>query len=394
MTQDLYYTAQEAAQVLGVNVSTLYSYVSRGFIRTQKVPGVRVSRYWRSDILRFKQRRVNHVDEPKVIFGEDSSISLSTENDLFFRGQNAVTLANTLSFEAMVALLWQMPEKELFSNNAPTLPPDYAAVCGAIERVSPIDKVMMLAPLLEEANPKCFDLTPKAFYHSSAAALRWVASTIRSPHAPSEEPIHLVVAHSARQDDAVADVVRRLLVLSVDNEVDPVTLAVRAAANIGITPYRVIIAGLIAAEGRRGAYGRMQLATRFLDEIVGGANPSGAILSRLKSGEALPGFGRQRYGGRDPRALSMMKAFREQLGHLPEVERFLLAMEVATEATGQNPDFALTHLLVSRIVGLSGRDANLLRLARITGWIAHSVEQYAEHESVSQNSRYKGQLPT
>ena len=90
----------------------------------------------------------------------------------------------------------------------------------------------------------------------------------------------------------------------------------------------------------------------------------------------------------------MMRAFREQLGHLPEVERFLLAMEVATEATGQNPDFALTHLLVSRIVGLSGRDANLLRLARITGWIAHSVEQYAEHESVSQNSRYKGQLPT
>ena len=393
MAEDLYFSAKEAAAALEVSVPTLYCYVSRGFVRTHRTPGERASRYWRTDIEGFKRRRTLEGEALEAVIGGNSSITLRTETELFYRGLNAVELAETHSFEAVTAILWQRPEAELFGDNLPALPADYSTLREAFGNLGHVDLVVMLAPFMERANPNCFDFSPRAFCRASAAAIRWFASTVHQPFQITDRPIHLVLARTKREDDPLADILRRLLVLAADHEVDPTTLAVRALANTGVTPYRLIMTGLIASQGRRGTFGRMQSGARFLEEIWKSKNPDTVVLAYLRSGETLPGFGSKVYSDRDPRTLAMLRAFEERMAHVPSVKQFLRTVEIAKEATGLDPDFAVIFLVVSHLIGLNGREANILRLPRVAGWIAHSMEQFEEHALIRPHARYVGQLP-
>ncbi len=393
MSEDLYFSAKEAAAALDVSVSTLYCYVSRGFVRTHRTPGERASRYWRTDIEQFKRRRTLDGEALEAVIGGNSSITLRTDTNLFYRGLNAVTLAETCTFEAVTAILWERSEVELFGNNLPVLPADYLVLRDTLSTLGHVDAVVMLAPFMEQANANCFDFSPRAFCRASAAAVRWFAATVHEPFTISERPIHLVLAKAKREDDPLADVVRRLLVLGADHEVDPTTLAVRALANTGVTPYRLIMTGLIASQGRRGTFGRMQPGAALLEDIWKSKNPEAAVLTYLRAGDTLPGFGSRVYPDRDPRTVAMLKALRERVSHLPAVTQFLRAVEVAKEATGLDPDFAMIFLVVSHLLGLNGREANVLRLPRVAGWIAHAVEQFGEHELIRPHPKYSGLLP-
>ena len=393
MKDDLYFSATEAAAALGVSVPTLYCYVSRGFVRTHRIPGERASRYWRSDIDGYRKRRALDGEALEAAIGHDSAITFRTDTQLFYRGHDVSLLAETHSFEAVTAILWQQPQLALFGDNLPALPADYDTLRTVLGRLGHVDSVVMLAPFMEQANPNCFDTSPQAFCRASAAALRWFAATVHSPFKLSCRPIHQVLARTRRADDPLADIVRRFLVLGADHEVDPTTLAVRALANTLVTPYRLIMTGMIASQGRRGTFGRMQPAARLLEEIWSSADPREPILSCLRAGETLPGFGARLYAGRDPRTMSMLKAFKERTGHLPEVKKFLRAVHVAKEATGLDPDFSMVFLVVSHLLGLKGREANVLRLPRVAGWIAHSMEQFGEHQLIRPHPKYNGQLP-
>ena len=393
MAENLYFSAKEAAAALDVSVSTLYCYVSRGFVRTHRTPGERASRYWRTDIEQFKRRKRLDGEALETVIGGNSSITLRTETDLFYRGLNVVKLAETCTFEAVTAILWQQSEAELFGDNLPTLPPDYLSLRDTLSTLGHVDTVVMLAPFMERANANCFDFSPPAFCRASAAAIRWFAATVHEPFTLTERPIHLVLAKAKREDDPLADVVRRLLVLAADHEVDPTTLAVRALANTGVTPYRLIMTGLIASQGRRGTFGRMQRGAALLEDIWKSGNPDNALLTYLRAGDSLPGFGSKVYPDRDPRTVAMLKAMRERISHLPTIKHFLRAVEVAKEATGLDPDFAMTFLVVSHLIGLNGREANVLRLPRVAGWIAHAVEQFGEHELIRPHPKYNGLLP-
>ncbi len=393
MAEYLYFSAKEAAAALDVSVSTLYCYVSRGFVRTHRTPGERASRYWRTDIEQFKRRRTLDGKALETVIGGNSSITLRTDTDLFYRGLNAVKLAESCTFEAVTAILWQRSEAELFSNNLPVLPANYLGLRDVLSTLGHVDAVVTLAPFMERANANCFDFSPRAFCRASAAAVRWFAATVHEPFTITERPIHLVLAKAKREDDALADVVRRLLVLGADHEVDPTTLAVRALANTGVTPYRLIMTGLIASQGRRGTFGRMQPGAALLEEIWKSKNPDVAILTYLRAGDTLPGFGSKVYPDRDPRTVAMLKALQERVSNLSAVKQFLRAVEVAKEATGLDPDFAMIFLVVSHLIGLNGKEANVLRLPRVAGWIAHAVEQFGEHELIRPHPRYSGLLP-
>src|SRR6266436_1178427 len=72
-SEALYITAKEAAGALGVSIPTLYAYVSRGLIRSQRVPGSRNRRYWKVDIERLKGRRVpDEQHESPPVSGEET----------------------------------------------------------------------------------------------------------------------------------------------------------------------------------------------------------------------------------------------------------------------------------------------------------------------------------
>ena len=108
-------TAAEAAALLEVKRPTLYSYASRGLVRTALGPDTRSRRYARADLLRLKARhdaRSGHgpVAAGALRFGEpvlESSITELTQAGPRYRGHAVLDLvAHQAPFERVAELLW------------------------------------------------------------------------------------------------------------------------------------------------------------------------------------------------------------------------------------------------------------------------------------------------
>jgi citrate synthase len=394
MSDELYISAEEAAEALGVNVATIYAYVSRKLIRSYKPPGTRVARYWRADIERIRQRTPASVarEQANPLVSE-TQITVITEAGPFYRGRSAVALAQTATLESVAALLWQVDEATAFPAKVSEPPRALQKLWPVVDGMSAVDKAMACFPIIEGDNPRSYDLTLPGFARTAGEAMRWFAAIMIGAERPSSAPLHEVISVRAK-DRAMSDVARHLLVLSADHELDPTTYAVRAVANAGINPYRLIIAGLITSMGRRLAYGRIETQLRFLEELASAAHVKDVVVARLREGETIPGFGSRLYSKGDPRAISLLETLQRQLPGDRDLENLVSVIAVVREITGLEPDFSLLNLFVGRKLGLSQEERVALRLGRMAGWVAHAMEQYFSRDLVRPRALYVGPLPS
>jgi len=109
-------TAAEALSVMNVRAQTLYANVSRGKIRAKPdKTDPRRSLYHRDDVLRMAERRsgqrkVKKVAAEAIDWGDPvlaSAISTVANGKLWYRGRDAIELANTATFEEVTGLLWE-----------------------------------------------------------------------------------------------------------------------------------------------------------------------------------------------------------------------------------------------------------------------------------------------
>ena len=104
----------EALERLGVRPQTLYAYVSRGRVHAEPDPAdPRRSRYRASDIAALKVRkargrRAADVAADAIAWGEpvlNSAITTVADGRLYYRGRDAVRLAETETLESVARLL-------------------------------------------------------------------------------------------------------------------------------------------------------------------------------------------------------------------------------------------------------------------------------------------------
>ena len=103
-------SAPEAADRLGVKVDTLYAYVSRGLLRSMEVVGSRERHYDAEEVERFRVGRGTTRARPPAedlvpVIG--SAICLIDDHRLFYRGHDALRLAETATLEDVAAILWE-----------------------------------------------------------------------------------------------------------------------------------------------------------------------------------------------------------------------------------------------------------------------------------------------
>ena len=390
----LYMTAEEAARALNVSVPTLYTYVSRKNIRAHRTRGSRSSRYLRSDIEQLKAGiSLGSSRESTPGLTDSSAITLVTEAGSFYRGQSAVHLADSASLEEVSRLLWQSEDFDPFDQPPPKLPPQWNALLRASAECSALDRATMLLPAIEAANPRAHDLSKQGFQRSGADVLRWFTALMLGKEAPPERmPLHRYIAVTTRCGSKLEDAVRRVLVLSADQGLHPATYVVRAAANTGATPYRCVIAGLCAAMGRRLPAVRATSFARFLAEIDAASDPTEPVRTRIRENEDVPGFGFSPFDAPDPRAAALLASLRSLLCSERGFARFEKAIDLACDLTGKQPEFAFLAAYVNRRIG-AAPDANLVRLGRIAGWVAHAWEQQGELPVVHWKVNYRGVLP-
>ncbi|MCY1274351.1 Citrate synthase 2 [compost metagenome] len=390
---ELYLSAEEAAGLLGVNLPTLYAYVGRKNIRSLKVEGSRKRRYWAADIHRLVKGTKNGDSTPGKRSGDSySSLTLLTEDGLYYRGRDINELVEQASVEEVAEMFWQVPGA--FGTSLPHMPPNVEPLLELYAHTTVIEKAIALFPLIERENPKAFDLTPEGYARTGADVVRWFAALVVGATAPSNQPLHEFIASSCQVDQRFADLIRRMLILCIDHELDHSTYSVRAAANTGVTPYYAAITGLATARGRRIAYGRNEAVGHLLDDVCNAKDPAEPILQYYSQGGDIPGFCANVHSIADPRAISLKGTLDAMFADDPEYLRLLKAMKVAEELVQRPAEFILLASFVGRKLNLGGQELALAAVARLIGWIAHASEQYNQQPLVRHRARYTGTLPS
>ena len=386
----MYLSAQEAADELGVSLTTLYSYVSRKGLRSQKSDGSKARLYWREDIERVK----GSVDSARGdILVPSSSITLLTKEGPYYRGKSALCLAETETLESVSELLWGPASSDAFASSQFKPSPLFDAVLSGMGDAPTFEKISAVLPVLERANPRAFDLSASGYCQAGAQIMRCYAAIMCDRALPPDTPLHEALAKALSGPPGYSEVLRRMFVLYADHELDPSSYAVRAVANTGVSAYRIVGAGLASAMGRRLTFGKMEAFAQMMREIMTKADPREPILRRLREGEPIYGFGSRLYPEGDPRAAALLSFLNETQGGDPDVIRFNSALEAAREATGALPDFAIIAIFIDHKLGMAESAGSLCRMARIAGWIAHAIEQYHSQELVRPRTTYSGALP-
>jgi len=403
MREERYLSSGQAAEELGVNLATLYAYVSRGMVRSEAGEGKgRNRRYRAEDVRRLKERRERRRDPNRMVESAlhwgtpvlESGITMIDGGGLYYRGRDVVDLAEKNSIEEVAALIWGGDE-----TMAPALfPPEMSgpsrrilSVMDSVAGLTPVELFQVLLPVAAVEDPAAYDLRPGAVARTGARILRLMTDV-----AAGESVLGLAATLQrgwSPEDLGAESLLGSALVFCVDHELPVSTFAARCVASSEATPYAVVLAGLAALGGVKHG-GEIELVEAFLREVEGIGDARAAISGRLRMGERIPGFGHSLYPEGDPRGAGLLRL---TAGAYPESIAVALSDRVAGEMLRlmdgrPTIDFALAT--VARTLELPpGGAVALFALGRTVGWIGHAVEQYRSGSLIRPRARYVGEQP-
>jgi citrate synthase len=401
--------SEEAARRLGVKVTTLYAYVSRGHLASHPAPSGRRSLFDMDEVERLARRsRQGKTVETRMVT-ITTGITQLTDDGPIYRGRRATELANEASFEEVAEWLWgvapegsdRRPGLGDDGPGEPGAPGDEAAPWGALPlgrppEVGSSDRMRWAVVMAGAHNPLRADLRPE----SVARTARGAAASMVEALAPSYRgradgrdapPARLVVGGRTR-DNSMAerltgrlspapteDLVRGInaaLVLLADHELATSTMAVRVAASTRADIGDAVLAGLGTLAGPLHG-GASQLAYSML--VAAERNGvEQALDDTLRWQGLLPGFGHTVYKRGDPRFTVLWELF----GRLAPAEHVALVRSV-TKVAGEHavplPNVDLALAAITWATGMApdaGR--TLFAVARVAGWVAHYLEELAE----------------
>lgn len=374
-------TAQEAMARLRLKPQTLYAYVSRGLIEARDDSGdSRRSLYRAEDVARLEHRKARGrrpaaIAEDTIAYGEPvlaSGITTIERGGVWYRGQDAVRLAESARLEDIARLLWDCGTQR-FPPVATIVPPG-----------EPLARVFAVIAARAASDRPMAGRAKKALYLEAAAVLDALVDAIAG--GPGEGPIHARLARAWGCEAVGAEPIRRALVLLADHELNASTFAARVAASTGASLAACAMAGLAALSGP--LHGGVAPRVLALMRDIERDGLEATLAARLETGAGLPGFGHPLYSDGDPRARALLAAF--------EAPPAYAQAQVAIGAlTGEEPnvDFALAAL-AARFELRPDAPFQIFAAARCTGWLAHALEQNETGRLIRPRARYVGPAPT
>ena len=364
-------TTDEAARRLGVKVPTLYAYVSRGLLQSQRDPSGRGSLFELADVEGLAARsRGGRQTATRLATITTGVTQLDQELGPVYRGRLATELAVGTSFEEVAGLLWQDEGGGDWS------PPEL----GPCPLTQTLDRMRWALVLCGATDPLRSDLRPvavaRAARRSAAALTDVVGPAPAGGDAGASVAARLAARLTASDGPLPAAAVNAALVLMADHELATSTMAVRMAASVRSDPYDALLAGLATLAGPLHG-GASQQAFELLVVAERDGAPR-ALNDVLREHGRLPGFGHSVYKSGDPRfeallALAEPLLSEERRGIVREV----MALAAAHDVPLANCDLALAAL--SWGTGMppdTGR--TIFAVARVAGWAAHYLEELTE----------------
>lgn len=370
----------EACSRLGVRPQTVYAYVSRGKLEVMPDPAdTRRSLYRAEDVASLVKRkqagRKHETLANNTLFGSEPSIPTAVSaffrQRLYYRGQDAVSLASSASVEDVAQLLWDAGQPVDFSCATPMR-------SGKPGRVAAFT---VLAGLAATGHSTHGRLT-RVLHKEGQGLVGHLAYAFGAQQ--GRQPLHLRFAQGWKQPAPVADLLRTAMVLLVDHELTSSAFATRIAASTGASLPACLLAGLTTLSGplHGDASGRVQALFSEVERV----GEDQVIAHHLSTGLPLAGFGHHLYPDGDPRAAALLALFDP-----PEpIARFI---QKVTTLTGLHPniDVALAALATHHRLPADAA-FGLFATARSIGLLAHSLEQLGVAQVIRPRGRYVGPM--
>lgn len=381
-------TAAEAADRLGVKVTTIYAYVSRGMLTRRRSP---------SGQSLFDQEEIDHMAHQGRPQGRPRSVAAHGTDDRneivissritelrgdrsYYRGRDSIELARTWSFEAVSEWLWNGARSESADWGAPesaAVDAGRAAQDALPERMLPLERLQAIVPALGAVDPLRGNLTRAAVTSIGRTLISGMVASLPGPTVSGTVADRLWAKLGGTQSQSLLpDVLRAAMVLLADHELAASTLTVRIAASVRADPYAAVMAGLGTMSGP--LHGGASLGVEsLLLEVSSLANAWASIGLRLRQSDRVPGFGHTVYHSTDSRSTELLELVRKCAPSHPAViaADAILAEARHLQLPEPNVDFPLAVLTRVADMPLGAGEA-IFAVARTAGWLAHALEEY------------------
>jgi citrate synthase len=370
--------SEEAARRLGVKVSTLYAYVSRGLLASHSEPDGRRSLFALADIEHLARRRRTGSRVESGLATVTTGVTQLRQGGPYYRGHPATELASRMTFEEVAALLWETEAEGDWT------PPDLGE-CPLV-RVS--DRMRWTLVMCGADDLLRADLSPVAVTRAARRVIAALTDVVPGPAGNGGPPLSIAMRLAQRlggtavplptSHDAFewAAAVNAALILMADHELAASTLAVRVAACTRADLYDALLAGLATLAGP--LHGAASQGAYELLVTVERDGASRALNDILHRHETLPGFGHKVYKDGDPRFAALWDLARPLLTEERQ-DLFLEILERAAADGVPRPNCDLALAALSWGTGMppdAGR--TIFTVARIAGWTAHYQEELME----------------
>lgn len=381
-------TATQVATRLGVQLKTVYAYVSRGVLSRTLAEDGKSSLFDAAEVDRLAQRgrpRQENRQLGSVDVSLATTITCIEAERLSYRGRDVRSLV-TRPFETVAELLWtgSLPDTTSWPD---AVDKSVRALSYGLPKSSPaIERLAAVTAALACTQPLRVDLRPVAVIQHARTLLVTLVECLpllaaEPARAKRRQPrmAAKLWPRVSRLPPSAARVecLDAALVLLADHELATSTFAARVAASTRADPFAVVLAGMGAVSGP--LHGKAALAVHeLLVAARSTAEPERVVANALSRSGSVPGFGHPVYRGIDPRAACLTACLGPLVKRADQaiMER-VRAAATATSALQPNVDFALGFLAFALHMPLGATEA-IFVIARTAGWIAHALEEYGE----------------
>jgi citrate synthase len=185
------------------------------------------------------------------------------------------------------------------------------------------------------------------------------------------------------------------LILRADNELNPSTFAARVTAATGADVFGSVIAGMSALAGPRHGWHTRNVLTA-LEEIGGPERVEEWVRQRLEQKQKVAGFGHVVYRGEDPRTTALRALAEAECQRAGLWPLFRTAQELEVTILRESGQHAIVDFYLAPLYRALGIPADLFTavfaVSRMSGWVAHVVEQYGDEKLLRPRAEYIGPM--
>lgn len=189
------------------------------------------------------------------------------------------------------------------------------------------------------------------------------------------------------------------LVLHAEHSMNASTFAARVVGSTMANPYSVVSSAVGALSGPLHG-GANEEVLVMLDEIAELAKTDAYIDGKVERKEKIMGLGHRVYKAKDPRATIMQHLAEKLFGHLGHDTRYEIAKRIeaityeklAPRGIYPNVDF-YSGILYAKLGIQPDLFTPIFAIARVSGWLAHWLEQLENNRIYRPDQIYTGAAP-